>query len=89
MLRPPLTPVTTVDRSRRSRPLPSTAVTIVAAHRRQPPSAIAVDCRHRDRGGGRGDEGEKTASAAGDAAGEPQVRVGTVVVVVSSLSSMS
>ncbi len=82
LLRPPLTPVTTVDRTLRSRPLPSTAVTIVAARRRQPPSAVAVDCRHRDGEGGRGDEGEKIASAAGDAAGEPQVRIGTVVVVV-------
>ena len=82
LLQPPLTPVTTIDHSRRSRPLPSIAVTIVAARRRQPPSAVAVDCRHRDGGGGQGDEGEKIASAAGDAAGEPQVRVGTVVVVV-------
>ena len=50
----PLTPVTTVDRSRPSRPLASTAVTIVAARRRQPASAVAVDCRHRDGGGGLG-----------------------------------
>jgi hypothetical protein len=42
LLRPPLTPVTTVDRSRRSPLLPSTAVTIVVTRRRQPPSAGAL-----------------------------------------------
>ena len=39
MLWLPPTPVTTVNRSNRSRLLPLTAVTIVAARRRQPPSA--------------------------------------------------
>ena len=47
MLRPPPTPVTTVDRCRCSHPLPLTTVTIIAARRRQPPSAVAVNCRRR------------------------------------------
>ena len=40
-------PVTTVNCSRHSCPLLLTAVTILAARRRQPLSAVAVDCRRR------------------------------------------
>ena len=47
MLRPPPTPIATIDRSRRSCPLPLTAVPIIAARHRQLSSAVAVDCRHR------------------------------------------